>query len=69
VTTWVPGFFDVLTRQIADWQESGITFVAPSTKNIYCPYDGGMDVFVFSVSPSGLESKFRSWMSSREDRK
>jgi len=69
VTTWAPDFFDVLTRQIADCRESGITFVAPSTRNIYCPYDGGMDVFVFSVSPSGLESKFRSWMSSREDRK
>jgi len=67
-TTWIPDFFEVLTRQVADWKESGITFVAPSTRNIYSPYDGGMDVFAFSVSPSVLEGKFRSWMSEREDR-
>jgi len=69
VTTWIPDFFETLTRDIADWKESGIAFVSPSTKNVYCPYDGGMDVFLFSASPSTLEGKYRSWMSDREDKK
>jgi hypothetical protein len=68
-TTWIPDFFGVLTRQVADWKEAGITFVSPCTKNVYAPYDGGMDIFAFSLSPRMLEEKFRSWMSSREDRK
>jgi len=67
VTAWIPDFFNILTRQVADWEESGIALVSPSSKNIYCPYDGGMDVFVYSQSPSSLESKFRSWMSNRVD--
>lgn len=67
-TRWIPDFFGHLTRRVANWEEVGVTLVAPSTKNIYCPYDGGMDIFAFSVSPALLEAKFRSWMSSREDR-
>ena len=69
VTTWIPDFFNTLTKEVADWKVSGIAFVSPSTKNIFCPYDGGMDVFSFSVSPSTLEDKYRSWMSSRQDKR
>lgn len=68
VTSWVPDFFVAMTRQIADWNETGVTLVSPSTMNIYSPYDGGMDVFVFSVRPDSLEDKFKSWMSSRADK-
>ena len=68
VTRWVPDFFEALTRQVAAWEESGVTFVSPSTKNIYSPYDGGMDVFPASISPGMLEARFRSWMSARADK-
>lgn len=67
-TSWAPACFGVLTRQVADWEESGVTFVSPRSKNIYAPYDGGMDVFLYSESPSILEAKFRFWMSSRDDK-
>lgn len=67
-TSWAPGFFSILARQVAGWEESGVTFVSPTTKNIYCPYDGGMDVFPYAESPSTLEAKFPSWMSSRADK-
>ncbi len=68
VTSWVPQCFSLLTRQIADWEEAGVTLVSPATRNTYCPYDGGMDVFPGAGSPSTLEAKFRSWMSLREDK-
>lgn len=67
-TTWVPDFFNALTKQVANWEESGITFVSPSTRNIYCPYDGGMDVFAFSASLDTLEGRHQTWMSRREDK-
>ena len=68
VTSWVPAFFDSLTREVADWKETGVAFVSPRTKNIYCPYDGGLDIFAFSEPKSSLEGKFKSWMSGREDK-
>lgn len=68
VTSWVPDFFDEMTRQIADWKETGVTLVSPLTMNIYSPYDGGMDIFVFSMPPESLEDKFKFWMSGREDK-
>jgi len=68
MTSWVPDFFELLTRQVAEWEESGVTFVSLSTKNVYSPYDGGMDVFPMSISPRTLEAKFRSWMSVRGDK-
>ena len=67
-TSWTPTFFSALTKKVAEWEETGVTFVSPTTKNIYCPYDGGMDVFPHTDSPSTLEAKFSSWMSSREDK-
>ena len=68
VTSWIPDFFDELILQVADWKETGIAFVSPSTKNIYCPYDGGMDIFTFAKFPHSLEDKFHTWRSSRADK-
>lgn len=67
-TSWVPACFGTLTRQVADWDEAGVTLVSPASKNIYCPYDGGMDLFTYTESPGTLEAKFLPWMSSREDK-
>jgi hypothetical protein len=68
VSSWVPDFFSELTLQVADEKVAGITIVSPTTRNIYCPYDGGMDIFAFSKSPSYLEKKFSTWMSLRSDK-
>jgi hypothetical protein len=68
LTVWKPDFFDVLIRQVSNEQQTGVTFVSPSTKNIYCPYDGGMDIFSFSVNHAVLESKFLGWQSTRSDK-
>lgn len=67
-TSWTPACFGKLTRQVADWEETGVTFASPASKNIYCPYDGGMDIFPYVESPGTFEAKFRPWMSRREDK-
>jgi hypothetical protein len=67
VSEWKPDFFEAAIRLLADWQEVGISFVSPATKNIFCPYDGGMDVFTFAITPDVLRARFASWRSSRPD--
>jgi hypothetical protein len=67
VSKWKPDFFEESIRLIADWQEVGISFVSPSTRNTFCPYDGGMDVFTFSIAPEALGSRFAAWQSARPD--
>jgi hypothetical protein len=52
-----------MVRQVADWKLGGIACVSPASRNIYCPYDGGTDIFSFSVPPSALEASFARWMS------
>ena len=66
-THWKPDFFEAAIRLIADWQEVGITFACPATKNIFCPYDGGMDVFTFSIAPEELRARFAGWRSTHPD--
>jgi hypothetical protein len=67
-TAWQPDFYLELLHQIADDRETGISFVAPQSKNIYCPYDGGLDVFSFSVSAAEPATRYSQWQSSRPDR-
>ena len=68
VTKWKPDFFSSLIYQIADFKESGVTIVSPATKAIFCPYDGGMDIFTYSQKHTALEAKFSTWLSSRSDK-
>jgi len=68
VSRWRPDFFGVLVRQIADEEEYGVTFVSPATRNTYCPYDGGMDIFSFATPSLGLEATFSGWRSHRADK-
>lgn len=67
VTRWKPDFFEAAIRLLADWREVGVSWVSPATRNILCPYDGGMDVFTFSVAPMELRSRFAAWGSTRSD--
>ena len=68
VTTWKPDFFDVLVHQVAAELESMIAIASPQSHNIYCPYDGGMDIFVANSSVAELEGRFPDWQSSRPDK-
>ena len=67
VTKWKPDFFEAAIRLLADWKEVGVSFVSPATRNMFCPYDGGMDVFTFSIVPEELRTRFTSWRSARPD--
>jgi hypothetical protein len=68
VSRWQPDFFAPLLDQVADFMESGVAFVSPRSRNIYCPYDGGMDVFSCTIAPQELASRFSEWQSTRQDR-
>jgi len=63
VTRWRPDFFEASVRLMADWQAGGVSFVSPATSNIFYPYDGGMDVFAFSIHPDELRARFPGWLS------
>lgn len=67
VSKWKPDFFEAAIRLLANWHEAGVSFVSPATKNILCPYDGGMDVFAFSFAPLELGARFGAWRSTRPD--
>ncbi len=68
VTKWKPDFYDRLVWEVAVEEESLVALVAPGSRNVYCPYDGGMDIFSFSVAPSQLAKQFSAWMSDRPDK-
>ena len=68
VTSWKPDFFELLVREVSEEREYMVTIASPDTQNIYCPYDGGMDIFVSSVSPSALGAQFLLWQSERPDK-
>jgi hypothetical protein len=64
---WKPAFFEAFVRGVADDVEDFVVFVSPATRNIYAPYDGGMDIFTFTVSPELIKAQFAAWKSSRAD--
>ena len=68
VTTWKPHFFDGLVHQVAAELESMIAIASPQSHNIYCPCDGGMDIFVANVSVAELEARFPDWRSQQPDK-
>lgn len=58
VILWVLQCFSLFIRQIVDWEEVGVMFVLFVMRNIYCFYDGGMDVFFGVGSLFIFEVKF-----------
>lgn len=65
--TWKPSFFSSLVRAVADEEIVGVTIVSMVTRNVYCPYDGGADVFTFDSPPVVVREQFSSWLSGRSD--
>ena len=68
VTTWKPDFFELLVQEVSQELEHMIAIASPQSQNIYCPYDGGMDIFVSSIGPAELEAGFPQWQSKRPDK-
>ncbi len=66
--TWSRSAFDKLICAAADDQTGPILFANTASQTIYAPYDGGADLFFSSPSAAQVaKSKFRSWLSRRED--
>lgn len=64
---WKSGKRDKILKAIAD-DEIRAMFVSPSNKCVIAPYDGGVDVIVNSNEKrDNLKSKYKDWLSDRED--
>ena len=66
-SSWQPAFFEELIRQVADEREMHVCLVSPKTGNMFCPYDGGIDIFTPSKQVVDLLQPFSSWRSKRSD--
>lgn len=65
--TWVPGRYDDLLLEIANWREKAI-FVDGTSGRVFAPYDGGFDLICTDRDEvMRLKDEFGSWMSARED--
>lgn len=64
---WESGKRDGVLKAIAD-DEVRAMFVSQSKKCVIAPYDGGVDVIVDSTEKRDrLKSKYKDWLSDRED--
>jgi hypothetical protein len=64
---WVKYEFDPMLRKMAD-DELQMLFINASCGIIIAPYDGGTDIIFKDVfTKEGYKSKYRDWLSNRED--
>lgn len=64
---WKSGGKNEILKAIAD-DEIRAMFVSPSKKCVIAPYDGGVDIIVDSCEKRDrLKSKYKDWLSDRED--
>jgi len=65
--TWSPGGFNDLLRDIAQDSVRAF-FIAVDTDIIIAPYDGGVDIIVTNrAARDQYKSKYRDWLSKRDD--
>ena len=63
---WQRGTFDALLQRVADWQLVHAMILGTAQPRLYCPYDGGADVYVESPAErDALRARFSSWLSPR----
>ncbi len=63
-TTWAPGKFDRLLRDVADEEEVNVLFFSPTRSSIYSPYDGGADLILPNADMvTAAKEKWSSWLS------
>jgi hypothetical protein len=64
VRTWQENSTDILLNLVANEEINDILFVGVEQNCVYCPYDGGADVFIQDASKRELlETKYSSWRS------
>jgi hypothetical protein len=67
IEKWKRNCRNEILKAIAD-DEMRAMFVCPSKKCVIAPYDGGVDVIVASIEEcEKLKSKYKDWLSYRED--
>lgn len=67
IEKWKMGSRNEILKAIAD-DEIRAMFVSPSKRCIIAPYDGGVDVIVDSTEKRDrLKTKYKDWLSDRED--
>ncbi|MCA3040657.1 MAG: hypothetical protein ING37_08655 [Rhodocyclaceae bacterium] len=64
---WPPSYFSNLIRQVANEEARFVCLVSPKSGNIFCPYDGGIDVFCSSPEVHEPLKFLRGWRSQRSD--
>lgn len=61
-------FLSDIFLAIANDEISQIMFLNPETGNVFAPYDGGADLFIWQQDlKSDLISKYQNWLSERAD--
>lgn len=60
---WAPGALDQELQLRADDEIASLTVFAPTRGTAFCPYDGGIDVFLHSKdAAAALRSRFPQWL-------
>lgn len=63
-TSWKPGRFDRLLREIADERAAPTLWVSNETGAVFAPYDGGVDLFLPAKRDVGkLAGQHPEWLS------
>lgn len=66
--TWHSKLYNEIFQKIADDEEYGILFTTANLSSILAPYDGGFDLILANAGAVlEVKSKFRSWLSDREN--
>lgn len=63
-----PSSLNPLLRAVADDEIDNVILAPPTFSWLFCPYDGGMDIFIRSSRDrAALRKRFPSWLSPRPD--
>ena len=65
---WKSGQFDSLLIDVADWKVTMILFVSISTKCVYAPYDGGVDLILRNEQEREKKKiMYKNWLSAHPE--
>ena len=60
---WTPEMFNKLFRKVADWKVVNMMLLDTNTHRLYCPYEGGADVFLASPGErDSYKAKYKDWL-------
>ena len=62
--TWTPAMFNKIFRKVAEWKVVNLMLLDTNTHRLYCPYEGGADVFLASPAERDTyKAKYKDWLS------